>query len=413
MSGGDVTIGFLNRFPELLAGQEKFAVDITGGTISNVDLLNIDSITLDAPLAVSSGGTGGATETAARESLGLEIGVDVQAYSAGLASIAGLTTAADKGIYTTASNTYAVFDLTAAGRALLDDVDAAAQRTTLGLGTIATQAANNVAITGGTITDVTLAGTTLAAASNVKVSANDTTPGDLETKLLVGTGLALSTQNDGGNETRTIAHDFASQVEAEAGTATDKPMNALRTAQAIAALAGGGLTNGGFATNRYYYGLGYVPASGSSVQAANRLYFKPFVVTEETTFTRVGFEVTTGAAGNARIGIYNFVNGIPTSLITDFGTVDTGTTGNKEVTISETLSPGIYAIATVFNATPDVRELTKTNSITDWYVGLTNTTDTTTAGGYGSHTYGGLPSTFPSIASYETTDRSGTWMRVV
>jgi len=38
---------------------------------------------------------------------------------------------------------------TAAGRAILDDADAAAQRTTLGLGTIATQDANNVSITGG------------------------------------------------------------------------------------------------------------------------------------------------------------------------------------------------------------------------------------------------------------------------
>lgn len=42
--------------------------------------------------------------------------------------------------------------LTAAGRALIDDADATAQRATLALGTMATQNANAVAITGGTIT---------------------------------------------------------------------------------------------------------------------------------------------------------------------------------------------------------------------------------------------------------------------
>jgi hypothetical protein len=69
----------------------------------------------------------------ARTSLGLSIGSNVQAYDAGLASIAGLTTTADRMLYTTASDAYAVTTLTAAGRAILDDADAAAQRTTLGL----------------------------------------------------------------------------------------------------------------------------------------------------------------------------------------------------------------------------------------------------------------------------------------
>lgn len=43
-------------------------------------------------------------------------------------------------------------NLTTAGKALIDDADAAAQRTTLGLGTMATQAASSVAITGGSAT---------------------------------------------------------------------------------------------------------------------------------------------------------------------------------------------------------------------------------------------------------------------
>jgi hypothetical protein len=70
----------------------------------------------------------------------------------------------------------------------------------------------------------------------LKVSADDTTPGHLEDKLLA-TGLAaLATQNDGGNETRTIDVPIASQAEAEAGTDNSKATTSLRVAQAIAAL---------------------------------------------------------------------------------------------------------------------------------------------------------------------------------
>jgi hypothetical protein len=56
-----------------------------------------------------------------------------QAKDAGLTSISGLTTAADKMIYTTALDTYAVADLSAFARTLLDDADASTARGTLGL----------------------------------------------------------------------------------------------------------------------------------------------------------------------------------------------------------------------------------------------------------------------------------------
>ncbi len=67
------------------------------------------------------------------QTIGGKIGETVQAYDAGLTAIAGLTTSANKMVYTTGSDVYATTDLTSTARTLLDDTSVADMRTTLGV----------------------------------------------------------------------------------------------------------------------------------------------------------------------------------------------------------------------------------------------------------------------------------------
>ena len=71
-------------------------------------------------------------------------------------SITGTLAIGDGGTgATTATNALTNLGFSNYAKTLIDDADAAAARTTLGLGTMATQNANNVAITGGSITNLT------------------------------------------------------------------------------------------------------------------------------------------------------------------------------------------------------------------------------------------------------------------
>ena len=121
----------------LIAGTSVLSGSTLGSGITSSSLTSLGTITAGTwngtAIAIANGGTGSANAGDARTALGLAIGTNVQAYSANLGAIAGLTSAADALPYFTGSGAAAVTTLTSFIRGLLDDVDAATARTTLGV----------------------------------------------------------------------------------------------------------------------------------------------------------------------------------------------------------------------------------------------------------------------------------------
>lgn len=199
------------------------ASDLTAGTLSiarladgSVTLAKIANIATARLLGRNTAGSGVIEELTAatvRTMLSLVPGTDVQAYDADLAAIAGLTSTADKGIQFTGVGTAATFDLTTAGKAILDDADASAQRVTLAL-------------------DVDTTELGAIARSRVRKNSTGTVFKRRQLNLIEGSGVTITMADDAGNEEvdvtiaasagSGIAQTFISPINAAVGASTDQ-----------------------------------------------------------------------------------------------------------------------------------------------------------------------------------------------
>ena len=181
-------------------------------------------------------------------------------------------------------------------------------------------------------------------------------------------------------------------------------------------IAEGFSQNFGSATNKYT--ISPIASDSVSVLAIvpDKLWFIPLIVGEQTTFTRIGVNVTSALASSEMcLGIYKADGDgrFPSTLILDAGTVDTSTTGEKEITISQTLEPGIYHVAGVADQGISLTHDQASDQYGHWY-GSSSGSGATDSYISQSYSYDGtLPTTASSISSASYPIILRIWLRVV
>jgi len=160
-----------------------------------------------------------------------------------------------------------------------------------------------------------------------------------------------------------------------------------------------------------YYPSIHLHAWGGGTRAdvpANCLRAVYYPILRKCKFDRIGLRVVGagGAGAKIRLGIYDDKDFYPNSLIVDAGEVDASTTGDKELTIDQTLEGAYWLVCNTNDATIDFRypasffPLWEAN-LQHWGCGYVI-----------SQTYGALPSTFPTGATITTWDAVSIFLRV-
>jgi hypothetical protein len=155
-----------------------------------------------------------------------------------------------------------------------------------------------------------------------------------------------------------------------------------------------------FAGNLYGAQVLTGPSRGAVNTVADRLYAIPIYIPQLTTVATIGARVSSGIAGNMRLGLYLDDGGYPGDLAFDSGDLSTAAAADK--TYAAAYVPtyiGWHWLAIVTSAITSM--LSHSNSIVPSLLGQDSNTDTVNhAYIYAAHAYAALPDPFPAGATY-------------
>jgi hypothetical protein len=159
----------------------------------------------------------------------------------------------------------------------------------------------------------------------------------------------------------------------------------------------------GTATLERWYSSAIVPFTASTIALAkDQQRAMPFIVSKTITLDRIASEITiAGSAGSlVRLGIYDDVNGIPTNLISDAGTIAGDSATFQSITINQTLSPGLYHLVSFHNSSSSITFRTIPSTSVSPVYGIPSTLGATTLAGTisATQTYGAMPNPFSTTA---------------
>lgn len=279
------------------------------------------------------------------------------------------------------------------------DLTGTASNAQIAANAVGTTEIANLSVTAGKIANTTITDTQVSASAAIaqskianlttdlagKVAASTvTTKGD----LLVATAANTITRLGAGANGRVLAAD-STQTEGLAWTLAYAALTFMPT------------------SGRYYYSYSQGIVTTSNILGNNTLRFHPQIIPPGgMTIDRVGVEVS--VAGNAgaviRLGVYTDTgNGLPSTLIADFGTIAADTTGVLELTTTQAIPAGIIwwatAVQSAATTQPTVRIGTGNASPIMLSPGTSVAANTTMFGYQQASVSGALPASVGSLTN--------------